>query len=144
VTVTLSTDRPERVAPGAVLYAGERELVVATARHHRGRWLVRFEGVEDRTAADALRGAVLGASSLRDEVTPSGLWVHELVGAEVRDASGEVLGRVVAVEANPAHDLLVLDDGTLVPAVFVVEHESDLVVVDPPAGLLDVNRRPDG
>jgi 16S rRNA processing protein RimM len=143
VTVTLSTDRPERVATGAVLYAGERELVVATARQHRGRWLVRFEGVEDRTAADALRGAALSASSPREQVTPDELWVHELVGAEVRDASGAALGRVVAVEANPAHDLLVLDDGTLVPAVFVVEHESDLVVVDAPAGLLDLNRRPD-
>jgi 16S rRNA processing protein RimM len=143
VTVTLSTDRPERVAPGAVLYAGERELLVATARRHRSRWLVRFEGVEDRTAADALRGATLSASPRRDRVAPDELWVHELVGAEVRDASGEALGRVVAVEANPAHDLLVLDDGALVPAVFVVEHESHLVVVDPPAGLLDVNRRPD-
>jgi 16S rRNA processing protein RimM len=44
---------------------------------------------------------------------------------------------VVAVEANPAHDLLVLDDGALVPVVFVVEHTPGRVVVDPPAGLLE-------
>ena len=35
--------------------------------------------------------------------------MHELIGAEVRDRAGSALGRVDAVEANPAHDLLVLD-----------------------------------
>ena len=35
VTVMLRTDRPERTAPGAVLYANDRELVVESAR--RGR-----------------------------------------------------------------------------------------------------------
>jgi 16S rRNA processing protein RimM len=139
VAVTLTSDRNERVAPGAVMQAGERELVVATSRPHRGRWLVRFLGVDDRTAAETLRGAVLTAAPL----PPTGddeLWVHEIVGAEVRDTAGRMLGRVSAVEPNPAHDLLVLDDGTLVPAVFVVEHTPETVVIDPPPGLLDVNR----
>lgn len=140
VSVTLTSDRSERVEPGAVMHAGERDLVVATSRPHRGRWLVRFEGVEDRTEAEALLGAVLTAAPLASSGDGE-LWVHDLVGAEVRDGSGRVLGRVRAVEPNPAHDLLVLDDGTLVPAVFVVEHTPGMVVVDPPQGLLDVNRR---
>jgi ribosomal 30S subunit maturation factor RimM len=58
----------------------------------------------------------------------------------VRDVRGNVLGRVAEVQANPAHDILVLDDGTLVPFVFVVEQERGVLVVDPPDGLLDVNR----
>ena len=67
------------------------------------------------------------------------MWVHELIGAEVRDRAGRALGRVVAVEANPAHDLLVLDGGALVPMVFVVEHDATVrVVVDLPDGLLDL------
>ncbi len=32
VTVTLTSDRRERLDPGSVLFAGDRELVVATAR----------------------------------------------------------------------------------------------------------------
>jgi len=66
------------------------------------------------------------------------LWVHEVVGAEVHDRSGATLGHVVAVEANPAHDLLVLDGGTLVPMVFVVEQRDGVVVIDPPEGLLEL------
>ena len=71
------------------------------------------------------------------------LWVHDLVGASVVDAGGHTLGAVASVEANPAHDLLVLDSGVLVPVTFVTEHGADedggrRVVVDVPDGLLDL------
>jgi 16S rRNA processing protein RimM len=134
VAVTLITDRQERVAPGAVLWAGERRLVVRASRPHQGRWLVDFDGVVDRSAAEALHGVVLSAEPIDD---PGALWVHELVGAEVVDAGGARLGTVASVEANPASDLLVLDGGGLVPLTFLVSAEAGRVVVDPPAGLLD-------
>jgi 16S rRNA processing protein RimM len=137
VAVTLTSDRRERVAPGSVLHAGERELVVAAARPHGGRWLVHFEGIDDRTAAEALRGATLTAPTLPSDAGDDELWAHEVIGAEVRSPAGEVYGIVTAVEPNPAHDLLVLDSGALVPAVFVIDHGSGIVVIDPPAGLLD-------
>jgi 16S rRNA processing protein RimM len=134
VAVTFTSDRAERHAVGAVLYLDDRALVVETARPHQGRWLIRFEGVADRDAAAAMRGAVLSAEPLDGEQDE--WWVHELVGAEVVDVGGNHHGRVTAVEANPAHDLLVLEDGALVPVVFVVAREPGRVVVDPPAGLL--------
>jgi 16S rRNA processing protein RimM len=139
VAVTLTTDRTERLSPGSVLFTEIRELVVATARPQGDRWLVRFQGVDDRTAAEELRGVLLHGEPL-----PTGegeLWVHEVVGLAVRDRDGHDLGRIVAVEANPASDLLVLEGEVLVPMTFVVERGPEVVVVDPPAGLLDVNRR---
>lgn len=124
-----------------MLYAGDRQLVVDAARPHRGRWLVRFVGIESRDAAYGLRGVRLDATPLdRVEEDEGELWIHELVGAEVRDQAGRPIGRVSAVEFNPAHDLLVLDDGALVPVVFVVDARDGIVVIDPPEGLLDVNR----
>jgi 16S rRNA processing protein RimM len=141
VAVRFTSNRPERAAPGAVLYVGERRLVVAASRPHQGRVLVRFEGVADRTAAEALQGLELTGAPLGDdevELADDELWVHEVVGAEVQDRAGAPLGRVVAVEANPAHDLLVLDGGALVPMVFVVEQRVGVVVIDPPEGLLDL------
>lgn len=139
VGVKLTTDRLARLAAGSVLFADGRQLVVASSRRQGERWVVRFEGVDDRTAAEALNGLALHGDPL-----PSGegeLWVHELIGATVHDPAGAELGRVVAVEANPASDLLVLEDDTLIPMTFVVERTGGVVVVDVPEGLLDVNRR---
>ncbi len=134
VTVMLVTDRTERTDPGVELYAGDRMLVVQAARPQRAGWVVHFEGVDDLDAAEALRGSVLHAEPLESRDDP---WVHELIGCEVRDLTGRVLGTVKVIEANPAHDMLVLGDGALVPMPFVVEHTPGLVVIDPPDGLLD-------
>jgi 16S rRNA processing protein RimM len=139
VVVMLNTDRSERTTPGAVLHAGDRLLVVASARPHQGRWLVRFEGITDRNGAEELRGATLSGEPL-DDPGEGRIWVDELVGDEVREVNGNSLGRVTEVEANPAHDILVLDDGALVPYVFVVGREPGVLIVDLPDGLLDVNR----
>jgi len=96
---------------------------------------VRFAGVESREGAEALRGLILRAPPIE---RPGTLWVHELVGAEVASTDGRALGVVVAVEANPASDLLVLADGGLIPLRFVVSHRPGAqVVVDVPDGLLD-------
>jgi 16S rRNA processing protein RimM len=148
VVVEAVSNRPERFAPGAVLYAGERVFTVRRAspqggpdpagRMTRDRWIVSFDGVADRNEAERLRDTVLAGEPLdHDAAAPDELWVHELVGSELLDPAGRVLGRVAAVEANPASDLLVLESGQLVPMVFVVETAAGRVVVDPPAGLLD-------
>ena len=64
--------------------------------------------------------------------------MHELIGAAVVDTADRPLGAVTAVIANPASDLLELDGGGLVPVRFVVSHTAGRVVVDIPAGLLEV------
>jgi 16S rRNA processing protein RimM len=133
VTVMLVTNRSERVEHGAELFAGDRVLVVESSRPRRDGWVVRFEGVNDVDRAETLRGSMLTAEPLEDD----DLWAHDLIGCEVLDTTGRTLGTVTAVEANPAHDLLVLGDGALVPMPFVVEHEPGRVVVDPPDGLFE-------
>jgi 16S rRNA processing protein RimM len=133
VVVELVTDRVERLLPGSVLEGPTGALTVEQASPHHGRWIVRFAGVSTRDGADALRG-VLRAEPLQD---PGALWVHELIGADVVDATGARRGRVVSVVANPASDLLELDGGALVPARFVTGHADGVVHVDTPPGLFD-------
>jgi 16S rRNA processing protein RimM len=137
VHVVAVSNRPERFERGSRLFVGERELEVRSARASGSGWIVQFDGIGDRDAAEALRGLTVEGDA--PGAAPEGeLWVHEVIGAEVRDRSGATLGRVTAVEANPAHDLLVLDGGELVPMVFVVDHAPGVVVVDVPDGLLDL------
>ena len=132
VVVELTTTRTDRLAVGTRF----EDLEIVRSQPFQHRWIVAFDGVTTREGADALRGRVLRAEPIDDD--PDALWVHELIGASVVDTDGAALGTVTAVEANPASDLLVLDGGGLVPLRFVVEHGDGRVVVDPPAGLLDL------
>jgi 16S rRNA processing protein RimM len=135
VVVELVTNRAERAAAGVAFDSDAGTLEVARCRPFGGRWLMTLAGVDTLERAEALRGTVLRARALADG---GALWVHELVGAEVTTSGdGVVVGRVAAVVANPASDLLELEDGTLVPVRFVVSHGGGQVVVDAPAGLFD-------
>jgi 16S rRNA processing protein RimM len=136
VAVQLITDRTERVAPGARLLVGMKWMTVAASRLLGERWLVRFEGVDDRTGAEKLTNAVLRAEPIDDDGDE--LWVHQLIGSRVVDVDGVDRGVCVAVIDNPAHDLLELDSGALVPVTFVVSCTSGVTTIDPPEGLFDL------
>ena len=136
VSVSLITDRTERLDVGSRLQTDHGILEVARSSKANDRWLVRFVGVDSRESAEALRGRVLRAEPIEDEGT---LWVHELVGSRVVSDDDIDRGAVVEVQANPASDLLVLDTGHLVPLVFVVSGPQDGVVrVRVPDGLWDL------
>ena len=135
VVIDFVTDRvDERTAIGAELTSGERRFVVASARPHQQKWLVRFEGVADRNAAEALRGLVLQAEALED---PDVVFVHEVIGKRLVDQHGNDHGPVVSVIENPASDLMELEDGRLVPLAFYQHNDDRVVTVSVPPGLLD-------
>ena len=68
VTVEMRTDEPdERFAPGAVLSVDGpvHELVVERTHWHSGRLLVSFRGIEDRSAAETVRGLLAARRACR-------------------------------------------------------------------------------
>ena len=132
----LLTDRVERMAVGTELQTDRGPVVVARSQVDGQRWLVHFEGIDDRETAESWRNTALLAEAIDD---PDELWVHELVGCRVISADGVERGIVTEVQANPASDLLVLDTGALVPLTFVVDGPTDGVVrVEVPDGLWDL------
>jgi len=148
VVVRSSADLIDRLAPGTPVWVDGRASTVATIRDHQGRPLVGFAHVPDRTAAELLRGAVVEAEPLDVDELDTYL-VSELIGVEVRDGAGTVLGNVTALVELPAvagYDLLEVtaDDGTtwLLPAadelVEAVEGPDGLhlVAAELPDGLL--------
>ena len=131
----ISTNRSERLAQGAELFAEDRPLTLSKSRRMaEGLYVMKFEGIDDRTSASELCPANLYAEPLDD---PDELWVHELIGSTVFDSHGTERGRVLHVMANPASDLLCLDSGALVPLTFVLESSNRRIVVNVPKGLFD-------
>lgn len=127
----VTSDVPGRVAVGAQLES-ERGSALEVAWIDPSGRLVRFVGVDSVEAAAPLAGQVLYAERRHfDGIT----LIDELVGKELADQHSVVHGRVVAIEANPASELMVLDSGSLVPTVFIVELREDRIVVEVPDGL---------
>lgn len=145
VVVSLITDRiAERMSPGAGLHLGRssedaRPFTVAASKPYQDKWLVRFVGVDDRDAADGLRGSKLFAEPLSsDELLDDDVvFVHELIGKRVVDQYGTDHGEVLSVVDNPASDLLELSGDRLVPLTFYLSHDDDVISVEVPEGLLD-------
>jgi 16S rRNA processing protein RimM len=152
VVVIVRTDFPEqRFGVGAVLQTDPTSagpLTLESVRPHHDRLIVRFAGIPDRTAAEALRDVLLCVDSadLSPPADPDEYLDHQLVGLAAVTPVGEVVGEVVAVEHAPASDLLVVrrpaGQTALVPFVVAIVPEVDLVagrvVLTPPDGLLDL------
>jgi 16S rRNA processing protein RimM len=136
VIVALVTDRVERLAPGSRLTTDRGELEVAESHPHQHRFRVAFVGVHGREAAEALSGTILRAEAVVDD---DEIYVHQIIGTRVVERDGTPRGTVESVQANPAHELLVLDSGALVPMVFVESCVDGVTTINPPAGLFDID-----
>ncbi|KXO90472.1 ribosome maturation factor RimM [Tsukamurella pseudospumae] len=154
LVVEVRTDSPElRFADGVVL-TGRRPrekdtqtYTVAASRNHSGRLLVRLQGVNDRTAADELRGTLflIDSADVEPSDDPDEFYDHELEGLAVRTVGGEDVGVIAEVLHAPGGELLSVKapDGReiLIPFVTaivpVIDVAAGVVTVDPPDGLLD-------
>lgn len=119
--------------------------VVRCRVDNKGRWVIALEGIGDREAAEALRGAVvvIEAGEL-PELEQDNYYIHDLIGCRVQDVGGDDLGEVVAVVHGPQDQLEVERDGrrSLVPMARALMKEVDVqgrrIVVDVPPGLREV------
>ena len=150
VAVEALSDVQGRFTVGAeysiVVPAGERQtLTVEALRRHKGAWLVRFAGVENRDAADALRGASLEVAESEVPEAPEGSYYHyELLGCTCVDRAEGELGVVTAVREDGGGLLLEISGGgrsLLVPFVqsylATVDVRNKRIQFDLPAGLTE-------
>jgi 16S rRNA processing protein RimM len=154
VIVNPDTDFAEdRFRAGQVLLVGPADRPaprrITASRLHQGRPVVALEGVETMNDAEALAGAELWMAASTIPPLPAGTFYrHDLVGCEVRDVTDAVLGRVTDVQGpiDRSH-LVVQGEGgeMLIPLVdhicVRVDPVARVIVVNPPEGLLEANRR---
>lgn len=105
--------------------------------------VARLQGVDDREAAAALRGSTIAVPrSALPATAPGEYYWADLIGLEVSDSNGQVLGRVEEMMETGVHDVLVIrGEGrqTLVPFV-----QGPIVTrVDVAAGQIVVEWEPD-
>lgn len=142
------TDRPEDVAGYGPLTdrSGSTSYPLRVTGVAKGVVIGRLPGVDDRNAAEALKGTELYVE--RDALPApeeDEYYVSDLIGLEAVTLSGDVLGRVRTVDDYGAGSVLEIAGGgygtvmlpftrACVPEVRMAERQ---VVVDPPDGLLE-------
>ncbi|MGD9944615.1 MAG: ribosome maturation factor RimM [Burkholderiaceae bacterium] len=91
--------------------AGERAFDVASARRHSGAIVAQLRGVDDRDAAQALKGAevLVSRADFPSLAADEYYWV-DLVGCEVVNPAGETLGVVTGLDDHGAHAILRVRD----------------------------------
>ena len=115
------SDRPERFAGGATLYAGGVPAkIVVSKRGSGGRPVIKLDRPVERGTTLAVPREALPALD-EDEY-----YSFQLVGLPVVEEGGRVLGRVTDVLDYPANDVLELDSGTLLPLVEACVRQVDL------------------
>jgi len=95
-----------------------------------GRLILKLEGIEDRPAAETLRGALIRVPLCQAVKLPPGTYYwHEILGLLVQDESGRQLGNVVDILQTGSNDVYVVEaekGQLLLPAIKDVVRSVDL------------------
>lgn len=145
----LAAHPEELFTPGRRFFTGAAEdapaLVLASARPTHGGWLLAFEDLPDRTAAERWRGSDLWmepepGTALDDEVP----FAADLVGLRLELADGTVLGTVEDYYDLPHGAVLEVARGEelvlfplYAPFVQRVDRARGVLIVAPPDGLFE-------
>jgi 16S rRNA processing protein RimM len=135
------TGDPLALADYGPLYAKDgRAFEIAAIRPANEVVVVRFKGVADRNAAEALTGTELfvDRSALPDDGEEGEFYHADLVGLVVRDENGEPVGKVFAVQNFGGGDILEIQyqgrKGVLIPFT-----QAAVPVVDVPGGFVTID-----
>jgi 16S rRNA processing protein RimM len=133
----LFSDSVESLSRHQKLYIGGVERRLLSIRDSGKMAVARFEGIADRSAAEALRGSLVEVDRSALPPLEEGEYYHaDLIGLSVVDSKGTAVGTVTAVENYGAGDLLEIEaaDGkrSLIPYREAIADLVDgLIVIEP-------------
>jgi 16S rRNA processing protein RimM len=133
----LFADSVESLARHSRLYVGGRELALRDIKDAGKTAIARFEGISDRSAAEALRGQMVEIDRDQLPSLEEGEYYHaDLIGLSCVDETGKPLGTVVAVENFGAGDLLEVErpDGKRALIPFrepMARQDGERIILDP-------------
>ena len=133
----LFSDSAESLSRHDKLYVGGVERRLLSIRDSGKAAIARFEGISDRSAAEALRGSLVELDRSALPPLEEGEYYHaDLVGLLAEDGDGNRVGTVVSVENYGAGDLLEIEleggKSSLIPfKPGIADLSSGKIVLDP-------------
>lgn len=129
VKIEVWLDSPQFLKGFKRLFIDGREVKVESAGVHKGFVLAKLQGVDDVNAAMTLKNKTVFIDR-RDARLPKGaFFMQDIIGASVRDESGNEIGKLTEVMETPASNIYVVAGETehLIPAVpeFIISTDAE-------------------
>lgn len=146
VRMRILTDHPERITELEAVYIGksveDSKVTTYTVEHMRGHQeygLLKLKGIDDRDAADRLRGLFVMVDIANAVPLEEGeFYLYQLIGLRVETHDGQTLGTLTDVLETGANDVYVVQSPTrgevLIPVL-----ESIIVKTDIASGVVTVH-----
>lgn len=137
VRLKLFSDSVESLSRHEKLHVGGAQRRLLFIRDGGKTAVARFEGISDRSGAEALRGSLVEVDRSALPALDEGEYYHaDLIGLPAVDGQGSAVGTVVAVENYGAGDLLEIEDASgkraLIPfKAGIADLEDGRIVLDP-------------
>jgi 16S rRNA processing protein RimM len=137
VRLKLFSESVDSLSQHKKLYVGGAERRLLAIRDSGKTAVARFDGVNDRSAAEALRGSLVEIDRSALPPLDEGEFYHaDLIGLPAADGQGNAVGSVVAVENYGAGDLLEIEleagKRSLIPfKPGIADLEDGRIILDP-------------
>lgn len=142
ILMDVLTDFPERLQAGKTIFVGEshQQFEIVHIRRHDPALLVTLQGIGDRESAGELRNQLVYVQSQGLPELPDGEYYHhQLIGLQVKDEAGNLLGTMEQVLETGANDVYLVrtTDGSemLLPAlhsvILNISPEKGVMIVRP-------------
>jgi len=130
--------------------APARSVKLRSFRWHQDRACIALEEIPDRTAAEAFKGWALWMPERQGELKEGESFRHQWIGCEVF-VKGEKVGEVLRLDPTPMeYDMVIMRDLRkgrsgqreipFIKAWFTLDLPNKRIDLDPPEGLLDLDR----
>lgn len=125
-----------------------RSYTITHVRPHAPCLLVKFQGIDSRSQAEALCDTIVSVGEdLLLPLQDGEFYYYQVIGLKVQTPAGKPLGTIVQVFFSGGHDVWVVQRGQeeyLIPVTEEVVRAIDIpggkVIIEPTAGLLEANR----
>jgi 16S rRNA processing protein RimM len=130
VKVEVQTDFPDRFSCDEILYLRGRAVTIKSSRYRGNTVILKLDTIDSRNAAELIRGACLEVPSTELKPLPKGEYYRfQLLGLEVQNTEGKLLGQVSDVIQTGSNDVYEISSDTgkfLIPATDEVIKSIDL------------------